>query len=145
VLPFWLRTIPARPLSPMGILRREASLLMYLSRSEMSWRETQITGCVAFILTVLALAASVTNHAVRLPEVIVEVSRPHAPNGSTPKSPLVTSPQISSRAERPGGAVSAPFYEISHRDPGAIWDGGPAYDFSRTSQASIYIYMPDVD
>jgi hypothetical protein len=58
-----------------------------------------------------------------------------------PEALLFVRSNMTSRAKTPLQQTSPLPYEItSTKDQGAVWDQGPVYDLTRTSQASIYVF-----
>jgi hypothetical protein len=92
------------------------------------------------LVVVIATAAKSQNPAIATSQVEVWIEPP------APEALLISHANVTSRAKTPlQGPPSAPAYEItSTRNQGAVWGQGSAYDLTRTSQASIYIfYTPD--
>jgi hypothetical protein len=105
----------------------------------MSWRQHMMVLVLAAILlaVVLATAARPETSAISTAQVELRIEHP------SPEALLVSASNVTSRAKtRLQPSRATPSYEISTtRNHGAVWDQGPAYDITRTSQASIYIFF----
>jgi hypothetical protein len=108
----------------------------------MSWRQHIMALFLAGILlaVVIATAAKSQNPAIAASQVEVWIESP------APEALLTIRSNMTSRAKTPlQGTSPVPSYENASTGlQGAVWGQGPAYDLSRTSQTSIYVfYTPD--